>query len=180
MSQLETQRLLLMPLSLDDAPQIQVLFPHWEVVQYLASVVPWPYPPDGAEVYIRDAALPAIARGDEWIWTMRRKDAPDQIIGAIALKRHAEENRGFWLGVEWQGQGFATEAAEAVTDYWFDVLGFPVLRAPKAIANTSSRRISEKQGMRLISTGERDYVGGRLPSELWEITAQEWKERRRA
>ena len=67
-----------------------------------------------------------------------------------------------------------SEACEVVTDYWFDVLKFPVLRVPKAIANTASRRISEKQGMRVIAVEERDYVSGRLPSELWEITAEEW------
>ena len=45
----------------------------------------------------------------------------------------------------------------------------------KAIDNTPSRRISEKQGMRLIGVEDRDYVSGRLPSELWEITAEEWR-----
>ena len=44
-----------------------------------------------------------------------------------------------------------TEASDAVTDFWFNTLKFPVLRVPKAIANTASRRISEKQGMRVIA-----------------------------
>jgi hypothetical protein len=48
----------------------------------------------------------------------------------------------------------------------------------KAIANTASRRISEKQGMRVIRVTERDYVCGRLPAEIWEITADEWRARR--
>ena len=72
-----------------------------------------------------------------------------------------------------------SEACEAATDYWFDVLKFPVLRAPKAIANSASRRISEKQGMRVIATEERDYVSGRLLAEIWEITAEEWHARRK-
>ena len=67
-----------------------------------------------------------------------------------------------------------TEAVIAVNDYWFDTLGFPILRTRKAIANTTSRRISEKTGMRIISTSDSDYVSGRLPSETWEITAEEW------
>ncbi len=71
------------------------------------------------------------------------------------------------------------EARQAVTDFWFDTLNFPVLRAPKAVANVASRRISEKQGMRLIATEDRDYVSGRFPSEIWEITAQEWRARKR-
>ncbi len=69
---------------------------------------------------------------------------------------------------------------DAGTDYyWFDVLGCTVLRVPKATANTASRRVSEKQGMRVVATGERGYVSGRQPAEMWEITAEEWKARRR-
>jgi RimJ/RimL family protein N-acetyltransferase len=73
-----------------------------------------------------------------------------------------------------------TEAVIAVNDYWFDVLGFPVLRAPKAIANVASRRISEKTGMRMVGTEERNLVSGRLESEMWEITAKEWRAFRRS
>jgi [ribosomal protein S5]-alanine N-acetyltransferase len=172
---LETLRLHLRPLELADADQIQRLFPQWEVVQYLNAVVPWPYPPDGALAYIRDRALPAMARNEEWHWTLRLKNNPDQIIGAIGLIRGATDNRGFWLAPPWHGKGFMTEAVIAVNDYWFDVLNFPVLRAPKAIANVASRRISQKTGMRLIGTEERNYVSGRLPGEIWEITAEEWR-----
>jgi ribosomal-protein-alanine N-acetyltransferase len=68
-----------------------------------------------------------------------------------------------------------TEACQAVTHFWFDTLNFSVLRAPKAVANIASRRISEKQGMRLIATEDRDYVSGRFSSEIWEITAEEWR-----
>lgn len=171
---LETPRLLLRPLELADAAQVQLLFPQWEIVRYLAKHVPWPYPPDGAYKFYRDVALPAMEQGRAWHWTLRLKSNPSQVIGSIALIRNESENRGFWLGLPWHGQGLMTEACEAVTDYWFDVLEFPVLRVPKAIANTTSRRISEKHGMRVIAIEERDYVSGRLPSELWEITAEEW------
>ena len=66
------------------------------------------------------------------------------------------------------------EAVFATNDFWFDVLGFKVLRVPKAVANVASRRISEKTGMRVVATEERDSVCGRLPSEIWEVTAEEW------
>jgi RimJ/RimL family protein N-acetyltransferase len=71
-----------------------------------------------------------------------------------------------------------TEAVIAVNDYWFEVLGFPVLRAPKAVANAASRRISEKTGMRRIGIEERNLVSGRQLSEVWEITAEEWRARK--
>ena len=175
---LETPRLELRPLELDDAQQTQVLFPHWEIVRYLDNVVPWPYPEDGALTYIRDRALPAMERGDEWHWSLRLKGASDQLIGCISLMRRENHNRGFWLGLPWQRRGLMTEAVEVVTGYWFDDLKFPVIRAPKAIANAPSRRISEKSGMRVVAVEKRDYVSGRLPSEIWEITAEEWRARR--
>jgi len=139
--------------------------------------VPWPYPADGAETFYREVALPAIAKGEEWHWTLRLKAEPDRIIGASALMTTGPDNRGFWLGLPWHGQGLMIEACNVVTDFWFDTLQFPVLRTGKAAANNPSRRISQKQGMRLVAIEERDYVCGRLPTEVWSITADEWRAR---
>lgn len=170
----QTRRLLLRPLELTDAPQIQDRFPRWEIVRFLLNRVPWPYPPDGALVFIRDHALPAIERGEAWHWTLRLKTAPEALIGLITLTREGSDNRGFWLASEHQGQGLMSEACEWVNDFWFDTLGSPILHVSKASANLASRRISEKQGMRKIGDSENDYVSGHLSSEIWEITADEW------
>ena len=175
---LETARLWLRPLELADAGQAQPLFAQWEVVKHLSNKVPWPFPSDGVYSFYRDVALPQAGRGEAWHWTLRLKSDPGRLIGAISLQKSDEINRGFWLGVPWHGQGLMSEACDAVTDYWFGTLGFPVLRVPKAVANVASRRISEKQGMRVIETKESDYVCGRLPTEIWAITAEEWKMRR--
>ena len=175
---LETRRLLLQPLTLEDASQIQRVFPRWEIVRYLGKVVPWPYPPDGAITFIRDVALPSTERGESWNWTIRLKVDPLAIIGSIVLRISPDKNRGFWLAPEVHRQGLMTEASDAVTDYWFDVLDQPVMRVPKAIVNEGSRRISENSGMRVVATFERDFVCGRLPAELWEISAEEWRRRR--
>lgn len=178
---LETPRLVLKPLELADAPQIQRVFPQWEIVKYLdGSVVPWPYPEDGAQTFVRDIALPEVGRGESWYWTIRLKSSPSELIGVISLCKSEAENRGFWLDPRFHGQGLMSEACDAATDYWFEVLKFPVLRAPKAVDNIASRRISEEQGMRLIATQEKNYVCGKLLSETWEITAEEWRARKRS
>jgi [ribosomal protein S5]-alanine N-acetyltransferase len=174
MSILETERLILRPLELGDAEQIQELFAQWEIVRMLNARVPWPFPEDGALRNIRDVALPAVERGEAWDWTLRLKEEPERIIGRIGLYVR-ENNRGFWMGLPWQGRGLMTEAVIAVTDYWFEVLGFPVLRAPKAVENAGSRRISEKMGMRVVETKDSEYVSGSLLTEVWEITADEWR-----
>jgi RimJ/RimL family protein N-acetyltransferase len=168
--------LFLRPLQLSDAEQTERLFPQWDIVKFLNAAVPWPYPENQVFPHYRDIILPAIERGEEWHWSLRLKESPEFLIGKISLHKNDLDNRGYWLGLPWQGQGLMTEAVIAVNDYWFDVLGFNVLRAPKAVANAASRRISEKTGMRVVATLERDYVSGRLPAEVWEITAQEWRD----
>ncbi|AVJ27804.1 GNAT family N-acetyltransferase [Achromobacter spanius] len=173
--ELATDRLVLRPLSLDDADAIQRTFAQWEVVRFLADRVPWPYPADGARQFLQNAALPAMRRGTQWHWSVRTRAQPDQLIGVVSLMDDEPgNNRGFWLDPAHQGLGYMTEASAAVTAYWFDVLGKPVLRAPKAVANTASRRISESSGMRLVGTEERGFVSGRHPAEIWEITREEW------
>lgn len=169
-----------MPLRLQDSERTQLLFPQWDIVKFLNATVPWPYPADGVIQYYKQIALPAIERGEEWHCTIMQKDSPEEHIGVISLHSNRADNRGYWLGIPWQGKGLMTEAVAAVNDYWFDVLGFDVLRAPKAIGNQASRRISEKTGMRVIAREERDFVSGRLMAEIWELTAEEWKRVRKS
>ena len=169
-----TERLILRPLALDDADQIQALFPQWEIVRFLRDIVPWPYPHDGALEYLRNVALPEMERGEAFNWTLRLVTDPERIIGFLGLKFGEGHNRGFWLDPRHQGHGLMTEACAWANDFWFDVLGASTLRVSKAIANTTSRRISLKHGMRVIGTEEANYVSGRLPSETWELTAGEW------
>ncbi len=178
-----TARMMLEPLTLADSGQVQPLFAEWDVVRYLADAVAWPFPPDGAYIYYRDVALPAMERGDEWHWTLRLKEAPGTIIGAVGLLRSEKNNRGFWLGVPWRGRGLMTEAVEAVTDFWFEELGFDLLRAPKASANIGSVKISMRTGMRLESRQRQGFVSGEQEAETWVITRDEWrvhKEERRS
>ena len=170
-----TERLVLRPVELADAAQLQAVFPHWEIVRFLMNVVPWPYPADGALVYVRDIALPQMERGEAWHFTLRPVAEPARLIGAVSLKKGEVDNRGFWLSPEWQGQGLMSEACVWINDFWFETLGNEVLRVSKAVGNTASRRISEKMGMRLIGHGEKEYVSGKLASEIFEITREEWR-----
>ena len=64
---LETPRLRLRPLRLSDAPRIQELFPHPEVVEFMAAAIPWPYPDDGAVRFL-ESVLPKMAAGTQYDW----------------------------------------------------------------------------------------------------------------
>ncbi|MBB1201540.1 N-acetyltransferase [Enterobacteriaceae bacterium 89] len=174
--ELETSRLLLKPLRSEDAVQIQQKFPRWEIVRYLISTVPWPFPEGAASHYVNNVALPANQNGSGWFWTLRRKEEPDELIGVISLMDTPDNNRGFWLVPEWQGQGLMSEACAAANTFWFETLGKDVLRAPKAKLNERSRNLSERSGMRLVRTQPGQYVSGELETELWELTRERWLE----
>jgi [ribosomal protein S5]-alanine N-acetyltransferase len=178
---LETPRLTLHPLQLSDAAEVQPLFARWEIVKQMHARVPWPFPEDGAYLFYCDNALPAVERGEEWHWMLRLKDDPDKkVIGSICLVRDGNNNRGFWIAQEWQGRGLMTEAAAAVTRFWFEDLKQPVLHVRKARDNAASRAISLHEGMRRIGETEDDYVSGRLPTEIWELTIEDWRSRKRS
>ncbi|WP_277962530.1 GNAT family N-acetyltransferase [Pseudomonas sp. RIT-To-2] len=171
---LHTHRLLLTPLHLTDAPAIQQLFPHWEVVRYLDSRVPWPYPQEGGLVYVRDVALPAMAAGREWHWMIRTRAHPERCIGSISLYDQPGNNRGFWLAPQFQGNGYMREACKVVNAYWFDTLARPVMQVPKAVANHASRKVSQHEGMRMIEVRDGHFVSGPMQVEVWEMTRSAW------
>lgn len=177
MPPLSTSRLLLIPLTLVDAPRYQQLIAHWNMVRYITDNMPWPYPATEAERYIRDDALPAMANAEEWHWTLRLHDAPDIIIGVISLMDELDDNRSFWIAEPWQNQRLASEACEAVTRFWFQTLGKPILRVAKAAANEPSRRISMREGMQVMLRRQQSFVGGTMEEEIWQLTREEWLNR---
>lgn len=173
---LETARLILAPLVKEDAPLIQQAFPRWDIVKYLTRKVPWPYPANGAEFFC-EKTLHAIQQQTEWVWTLLPLTSPTEFIGLIRLSLEVDNNRGFWLVPEWQGQGYMREACHAATDFWFNQLKQPVLRAPKAKENQRSLKISQQSGMRMIREEIGEYHIGDIPSTLWKITREEWNGR---
>ncbi|MEX0446140.1 GNAT family N-acetyltransferase [Xenorhabdus sp. SGI246] len=177
---LETKRLLLKKLAYDDASQIQQKFPHWDIVKYLDShSVPWPYPDNGGQYFVNNIAMPAIQDQKAYIWSLRIKTNPNELIGIIGLYNKHDNNRGFWLSLEYQGRGLMREACERVTSYWFNELGNTVLRVSKAKVNDNSRKISLAEGMKVIRTETKEYVSGKYDCEIWELTKEDWCNRQR-
>jgi len=73
-----------------------------------------------------------------------------------------------------------TEAAERVTQYAFQDLGWPHLWLSNAQDNHPSRRIKEKQGARLVDLMIGEHVGGRGPQMVWLLTRKDWMARHAA
>ena len=62
---------------------------------------------------------------------------------------------GYDFCSEYWNQGFATEAATAVRDYAFNVLGLPQLISLVRVGNGASQRVAEKTGMTRMCEFER-------------------------
>jgi RimJ/RimL family protein N-acetyltransferase len=177
---LETKRMILRPLRLDDAPAIQREFPHWEVVRHLHAGIPWPYPADGAETNLREC-LAARQTGEQLFWVLTLRGGDDQAIGRIDLrpeKAGSRDMRGFWLARALWGRGLMTEAADRVTAYAFQDLGWPHLWLTNDAANAGSHRIKQKQGAELIDVTPAAYVHGAGERETWILRREAWLSRR--
>lgn len=174
-----TKRLTLRGVRESDAPCYTEQFVDYEVIRNLSAVVPWPYPPDGVMEYIQRTILPNQGN-NRWTWGIFLKERPERLIGAIELWRPGSpENRGFWLGRAYWGQGLMTEAVVPVMDYAFDTLGFDVLVFSNARGNSRSRRIKEKTGARLVRTEPAGFVDPAFKErEVWELSKAEWYARR--
>lgn len=111
--ELETRRLLLRPLSDDDAPAMARALNNYEVVKNL-SRVPFPYRLEHAEEFI---ALQRRFDERSVISAIAFRAAPDELIGLISYEfapgeAHAEF--GYWLHEACWGMRIMSEAATAL------------------------------------------------------------------
>ena len=174
---LHTDRLILRPLTPSDAPAIQRHFNNWSIIQNLASVVPWPYPDDGAETFIK-TQLSRIAAGEEiyqWVVVLRSGDG--QAIGNIAFRPRAADpkgNRGFWLAEPYWNLGLMTEAIASVNDFAFSTLGIESFHVCNVVSNVASRRVKQKTGAVFVGTIELPHHNGLTRAERWKVTRESW------
>lgn len=174
---LETNRLVLRPLKPSDAEAYNRYFNDWEIIRHLGKGVPWPYSLDAAKDFIEYAIDDNCP---DYIWAITKKDRgnfSDELIGVIEVYPGAEHShRGFWMAIPFQKQGLITEAATAITDFWFNDLGKSVMKLRNARQNDASRRIKEKNGARYCGVVPKDYMDPEMTeAEIWEITVADWK-----
>lgn len=173
---LETERLILRPVSLEDAPAIQKHFNNWNIIRFIGIDVPWPYPDDGAESFLK-MQMPLIEEGKVHLWTINLKNTSDDVIGLIEFrfKEEKDDNRGFWLSEDHWGNGYMSEAVEATQDYIFFELGKERIIVKNALDNVASRRVKEKTGARHIGQDVGKYHEGEKIQDIWEVTADSWR-----
>ncbi len=177
--EIKTKRLILKAVTEADIPAYQKHFAHWEIVRYLTKSVPWPYPDDGAEQYLKNCILPKQG-SNLWMWGIFLPDNIDELIGIVHIcKKDKVGHRGFWLAKEHHGQGYMTEAVIPVIDFAFKELDIEKFIFENAVVNRKSARIKEKTGATLIEVKPAEFIDPDVKEEeIWELTASDWKKNR--
>ncbi|MFT4415819.1 GNAT family N-acetyltransferase [Fredinandcohnia humi] len=78
-----------------------------------------------------------------------------ELFGAIALSNNQTFNNGeiaYWIGEEFLGNGFATEAAEGIIQFAFEEKQYHKVFARYFRSNPSSGRVMQKVGMKKEGT----------------------------
>ena len=150
---LTTDRLILRPLTIDDA---QSVFDNWasddEVTKYLTWTTHQSV--DDSRAYLT-MCVDGYNAPDYYQWGIVFKDT-GELIGNIAVVNIDKEARvaelGWVLGRAWWGRGIMPEAAREVIRFLFDEVGFERITAKHDADNPKSGRAMQKVGMRYECT----------------------------
>jgi len=144
---LETERLVLRHFYPEEACIVRDLAGASDV-SYGCINIPHPYGIGMAEVWIASHRI-RYTEGSQLIFAVVRK-TDGWIIGTVGLifeQDHARADIGYWIGVPFWNQGYATEAATATMSYAFENLLLYRITASHFVRNLASGRVLEKLGM---------------------------------
>ncbi|MBA3051209.1 MAG: GNAT family N-acetyltransferase [Alphaproteobacteria bacterium] len=173
---LETERLILRPIAMEDFPRWAEMMGDAEAAKFLGGAQP-----------------AAVA------WRGFMSMAGAWSLTGVSMFSLIERGTGLWLGrigpwrphdwpgteVGWglhpdaQGKGYGVEAATAALDYAFDVLGWTDVIHCIDPANTPSQRLAERVGSRNLGPTRLPPPFQDLPMERWGQSREEWRARPR-
>lgn len=126
-----------------------------DTASFVGERFPFPYRPEDADKF-KEYSKSVFGLGTEY--NFAAKDKNGNFVGCIGFKVDKENSKiipniGYWLSVDAQGQGYATEMLTRTLDFIKD--NFPevgTVKASAAIDNPASCRVLEKAGF--LKTGE--------------------------
>lgn len=165
---LETDRLVLRRLTLDDAEFIFRLVndPSW--LRFIGDKNV--HSLDDARRYLREGPLDMYERYGFGLYCVQERDSGTAAGTCGLLKRDTlpDADVGYALLPEFRGKGYAFEAASAVLEHGNRVFGLKRILAITSLDNESSIRVLEKAGMKF----EREMEFS--PGDPVKVFAREW------
>ena len=175
----ETGRLLLRPLEKRELPRLVELMDDWDVVRWLV-VVPFPYTMGDAEAFYASTERAKI-EGTPEFYAIALKST-NLLIGGVGLhpprgSDHAEGDVeiGYWLGKNYWGHGFMSEAVHAVAALSFARPTTRALVATTSPNNKASQNVLRKLGMHKGEIMPLNYpvLRGGTQTIPWRLTREE-------
>ena len=146
--ELRTARLLLRSLQREDIPAIVQLAGAREI-SAMTALIPHPYSEQDGHEFLQRASEEFLA--GRCVSFAICISPGTELCGAVGLNITAEDQcaeLGYWIGVPYWGQGYATEAAAAVLAFGFETLQLNRIYAVRFAENKASGRVLEKIGLR--------------------------------
>jgi [ribosomal protein S5]-alanine N-acetyltransferase len=177
---LETDRLLLRPLTDADAPSIQAAASVRAVADTMISI-PHPYPAGAAERYIsRQMAELDAGHSTSFVIEHRSERSFCGIIEIRAIEpEHSQAELSFWLAVEQWGKGYMSEALKPILQFGFEELNLNRLYAYHMARNPASGRVLQKTGFiqeGLLRQRVRKW-GVFEDAKLWAMLHHDWQDK---
>jgi RimJ/RimL family protein N-acetyltransferase len=153
-----TQRLLLRPGWIEDAPALHLALAEEAIVRNLATA-PWPYRLEHAEAFLGTERRPDAPV----MLVFLRTAAEPKLIGTIALapRPSGDIELGYWISRPHWNRGYATEAGQAAVAMARESLRIGRLVAGHFLDNPASGRVLEKLGFRPTGAVEPRFSAGR-------------------
>jgi len=172
-----TERLVLRPFTLDDAPAVQRLAGDREIALN-TLLIPHPYPEGAAVEWINGHS----DSSPNHVFAIAPRDG-GEVMGAIGLHLEPNHDRaeiGYWIGIPYWGHGYVTEAAQAVVNYAFADLGVNRVFAFHFTRNPASGRVLQKIGMQREGTMRQHLLkwGEHVDVDYYGIVRGEWERQR--
>lgn len=145
---LETERLILRPFHIEDAPQV---FENWASDPEVTEFLTWPtHRSLEQSLAFIQMNVEHYAEPEHYEWALYHIQ-DRQVIGSLGAMNFQPATRcielGYALSRAYWGKGYATEAVRAVIRYLFDEVGMLRIQAKHDPANMASGAVMRKCGM---------------------------------
>jgi [ribosomal protein S5]-alanine N-acetyltransferase len=176
--ELETERLLLRRMRLDDAEAMFAYASDPEVTRYVLFETHQTV--EDSKAFLR-LAVEGYERGDFGVWGVVLKDS-GAFVGTCGVDvnyapEHARAELGYVLGRQHWGKGLMPEAVRAVIRFGFLRMGLNRIQARCIAENVASARVMEKVGMTYEGTlRESEFIKGAYRDmKLYSILRREFR-----
>ncbi len=153
---LETERLILRPITIEDKSAIYKWAGDPSVAKYM--IYPIYQSEDDADIWLRDLYVKEKELDYGFVWK-----ETGELIGSGGIYYKPEKDSwslGYNIRQDMWGKGIAVEACKKIFAFAKEEYGARVIRANFAIDNSKSRRVMEKLGMTYLEDTEYTKLDG--------------------